>query len=50
MNRLDIEVLFDDIGAGLRKQGKSIDYIRELFSDEGERVAQEIEDSENDGD
>lgn len=41
-----MQILFDEIGMRLRKQGKSYDDIRDFFAEEGDRVAQELEDEE----
>ena len=46
MDILDIEILFDEIGAILTAKGKSPNDIRDFFTEEGDRVAQEIEDQE----
>ncbi len=47
MDELDIQILFDDIGQRLRKAGKTTEFIRDFFAEEGDRVAQEIEDMES---
>jgi hypothetical protein len=44
MDMLDIEIAFDDIASSLHKAGKSVDEIREMLTDEVERVCQEIAD------
>ena len=44
MDALDIEIAFDDIASAMHKAGKSVEEIRELLTDEVERVCQELAD------
>ena len=44
MDMLDIEIAFDDIAASMHKAGKSVEEIREILTDECERVCQELAD------
>ena len=44
MDTLNIQITFDEIGRQMIAEGNAPDDIRLFFEDEGDRVAQEIED------
>ncbi len=46
MDTLNLQIQFDEIGKLMRMEGRTPDEIRLFFAEEGERVAQEIEDEE----